>query len=101
MKRMIGISIRALVLLALLMTSAVAFAQDEAQNESATTPPFIGIRYWHHDEGLFVTGIIRIRLRPRWTWKRAILSWLSRANPSELKPCGKSSGNTISAPQFP
>ena len=58
MKRMIGISIRALVLLALLMTSAVAFAQDEAQNESATTPPFIGIRYWHHDEGLFVTGII-------------------------------------------
>ena len=58
MNRTIGISIRALVLLALLMTSAVAFAQDEAQSESAASPPFIGIRYWHHDEGLFVTGII-------------------------------------------
>ena len=58
MKRTIGISIRVLVLLALLMTSAVAFAQDEAQSESASTPPFIGIRYWHHDEGLFVTGIL-------------------------------------------
>ena len=58
MNRLIGISIRALVLLALLLTSAVAFAQDEAQTESASTPPFIGIRYWHHDEGLFVTGIV-------------------------------------------
>ena len=58
MKRTIGISIRALLLLALLMTSAVAFAQDEATSGSETTPPFIGIRYWHHDEGLFVTGII-------------------------------------------
>ena len=58
MKRIISIFIRSLVLLALLLTSAVAFAQDEAQAESATTPPFIGIRYWHHDEGLFVTGII-------------------------------------------
>ena len=58
MKRTIGISIRALLLLALLMTTAVAFAQDEAASGSETTPPFIGIRYWHHDEGLFVTGII-------------------------------------------
>ena len=58
MKRTIGISIRALLLLALLMTSAVAFAQDEAASSSETTPPFIGIRYWHHDEGLYVTGII-------------------------------------------
>ena len=58
MKRPIGICIRALLLLALLMTSAVAFAQDEAASDSETTPPFIGIRYWHHDEGLFVTGII-------------------------------------------
>lgn len=58
MKRLTSISIRALVLLALLLTSAMAFAQDEAQSESTTTPPFIGIRYWHHDQGLFVTGII-------------------------------------------
>ncbi len=58
MKRMIGISIRALVLVALLLTSAVAFSQDEAASESQATPPFIGIRYWHHDAGLFVTGII-------------------------------------------
>ena len=57
MKRMIGISIRLLVLLALLMTSAVAYAQDEAViNDTAT--PFIGIRYWGVEEGLLVTGVI-------------------------------------------
>lgn len=58
MKRIMSTLIRTLVLLALMLSSAVAFAQDEAQSESAPTPPFIGIRYWHHDEGLFVTGII-------------------------------------------
>ncbi len=58
MKRNPGIFLRVLVLLALLMTSAVAFAQEEAPSESASTPPFMGIRYWHHDDGLFLTGII-------------------------------------------
>jgi len=57
MKRMTGIFIRTLVLLALLLTSALAYAQDEKETESAAAP-FIGIRYWHHDDGLFVTGII-------------------------------------------
>ena len=58
MKRIMSTLLRTLVLLSLMLTSAVAFAQDEAQAESATSPPFMGIRYWHHDEGLFVTGII-------------------------------------------
>jgi len=58
MKRIPGIFLRVLVMMAILMTSAVALAQDEAPSESGTTPPFMGIRYWHHDEGLFVTGII-------------------------------------------
>ena len=58
MKRILFTFTRVFALLALLMTSAVAFAQDEAPSDSATTPPFIGIRYWHHDEGLFITGII-------------------------------------------
>lgn len=58
MKRIPGIFVCVLVLLALLTTPAVALAQEEAPSESASTPPFIGIRYWHHDEGLFVTGII-------------------------------------------
>ena len=58
MKRIPGIFLRILVLLALLMTSAVALAQEEASSESGTTPPFMGIRYWHHDDGLFLTGII-------------------------------------------
>ncbi|MCY3832278.1 MAG: PDZ domain-containing protein [Chloroflexi bacterium] len=57
MKRMTGIFIRILVLLALLVTSALAYAQDEKETESAAAP-FIGIRYWYHDDGLFVTGII-------------------------------------------
>lgn len=58
MNRILGIFLRVLVLLALLMTSAVALAQEEATSESAATSPFIGIRYWYHDDGLFVTGII-------------------------------------------
>ena len=49
--------IRLLVIFALLMTSAVVFAQDEAQTESGAIP-FIGIRYWGVDEGLLVTGVI-------------------------------------------
>ncbi|MCY3917010.1 MAG: PDZ domain-containing protein [Chloroflexi bacterium] len=58
MKRILGIFLCVLVLLTLLMTPAVALAQEEAPSASAATPPFIGIRYWYHDEGLFVTGII-------------------------------------------
>ena len=57
MKHMISKLIRMLVVLALLMTSAVAFAQEEAATETSVVP-FIGIRYSGVDEGLFVTGII-------------------------------------------
>jgi S1-C subfamily serine protease len=57
MKGMLSICIRTLILLALFMTSALAFAQEKTETES-TVAPFIGIRYWHHDEGLFVTGVI-------------------------------------------
>ena len=57
MKRLTGILLSSFVLLALMLGSAVAFAQDDAPAETSATP-FIGIRYWHHDEGLFVTGII-------------------------------------------
>ena len=58
MKRITSISIRALLFLALMLATAGAWAQDTAQSESDATPPFIGIRYWPHDDGLFVTGII-------------------------------------------
>ena len=51
MKRMISISIRLLILSALLLTSAVTLAQDDADIESSVVP-FIGIRYWGVDEGL-------------------------------------------------
>lgn len=57
MKQLLSISVRILVLLALLSTSAVLFAQDEAESDSAVAP-FMGIRYWFHDAGLFLTGII-------------------------------------------
>lgn len=49
--------IRLLVLLALLLTSAVAFAQDETSTDSSTVP-FVGIRYTDTDEGILVTGVI-------------------------------------------
>jgi S1-C subfamily serine protease len=54
---MISISIRLLILSALLLTSAVTLAQDDADIESSVVP-FIGIRYWGVDEGLLVTGVI-------------------------------------------
>ncbi len=57
MNREISKFIRIIALLALLMTSAVVFAQDEAVSESSVVP-FIGIRYWGVDEGLLVTGVI-------------------------------------------
>lgn len=51
--------IRLLVLVALLTTSAIAFAQDEIETAVETqTKPFIGIRYWGVDEGILVTGVI-------------------------------------------
>lgn len=57
MKSVTSKLIRLLIAIALLMTSAVAFAQEDAQAESAAIP-FIGIRYWGVDEGLLVTGVI-------------------------------------------
>jgi len=48
---------RLFVLLALLLTSAVAFAQDETSTDSSTVP-FVGIRYVDTDEGILVTGVI-------------------------------------------
>ena len=57
MKNLILNSIRLLVLLALLLTSAVAFAQDETSTDLSTVP-FIGIRFADADEGILVTGVI-------------------------------------------
>ena len=57
MNRAISKLVRIFALLALLMTSAVVFAQDEAVSENSVVP-FIGIRYWGVDEGLLVTGVI-------------------------------------------
>ena len=48
---------RLFVLLALLLISAVAFAQDETSTDSSTVP-FVGIRYVDTDEGILVTGVI-------------------------------------------
>ncbi|MCY3780200.1 MAG: PDZ domain-containing protein [Chloroflexi bacterium] len=52
-----SILIRLFVLFALLLSSAVVFAQDDSATESSVVP-FIGIRYWGVDEGLLVTGVI-------------------------------------------
>ena len=57
MKKAICNSIRLLVLLALLLTSAVAFAQDETTMETHAVP-FIGVRFAEADEGVLVTGVI-------------------------------------------
>ena len=57
MKRMTGILIRIFVLLALLATSALALAQDEAAIDESDIP-FMGIRYWGVADGLLVTGVI-------------------------------------------
>ena len=43
--------------MSLLTVSAVVFAQDDLETQSAQIP-FIGIRYWGVDEGLLVTGVI-------------------------------------------
>lgn len=57
MNRKLSILIRLFALVALVMTSAVVFAQDESVTENSVVP-FIGIRYWGVDEGLLVTGVI-------------------------------------------
>ena len=57
MKGMMSNLIRLFALFALIMSSAVAFAQDDAETENSVVP-FIGIRYWGVEEGLLVTGVI-------------------------------------------
>ncbi len=57
MKPRLSILIRLLCLLALMMSAAVVFAQDEASLESSDIP-FMGIRYWGVEAGLQVTGVI-------------------------------------------
>ena len=57
MKNAILHSIRLFVLLALVLTSAVAFAQDEAATDLSAVP-FMGIRFAEADEGVLVTGVI-------------------------------------------
>ncbi|MCY4464567.1 MAG: PDZ domain-containing protein [Chloroflexi bacterium] len=57
MKAVPSILIRLLVLTALMLSSAVAFAQDEAETELSAVP-FMGIRYTGVEDGLFITGVI-------------------------------------------
>lgn len=57
MKAAPSILIRLLVLTALMLSSAVAFAQDEAETDLSAVP-FMGIRYTGVEDGLFVTGVI-------------------------------------------
>jgi len=59
MKNYLQNLIRLLVLMALLATSAIAFAQDEMETAAETQAiPFIGVRYWGVDEGILITGVI-------------------------------------------
>ncbi len=59
MKNYLHNLIRLLALMALLATSAIAFAQDEVETAAETQAiPFIGVRYWDVDEGILVTGVI-------------------------------------------
>jgi len=57
MKYTIQKAIRLLVVMALLLTSAVAFAQDEIETTD-TAVPFVGIRFMEADNGVLITGII-------------------------------------------
>jgi len=57
MKDAIQKAIRLIIVMALLLTSAVAFAQDESDTTN-TTHPFVGIRFMEADNGVLVTGII-------------------------------------------
>lgn len=56
MKHAIRYAIRLLVVMALLLTSAVVFAQDET--DTTTAIPFVGIRFMDAEDGVLVTGII-------------------------------------------
>jgi S1-C subfamily serine protease len=57
MNNVIQKAIRLLVVMALLLTSAVAFSQDETETTNTATP-FVGIRFMEADNGVLVTGII-------------------------------------------
>lgn len=57
MKSATRTAIRLLVVMALLLTSAVAFAQDETTTTD-TAIPFVGIRFMEADNGVLVTGVI-------------------------------------------
>ena len=57
MKSATRTAIRLLVVIALLLTSAVALAQDET-TATDTTVPFVGIRFMEADNGVLVTGVI-------------------------------------------
>lgn len=54
MKQASRTAIRLLVVMALLLTSVVAFAQDDTD----APLPFVGIRFFDSDNGVLVTGII-------------------------------------------
>jgi len=58
MKHTSRIAFRLLVVMALLLTSVVAFAQDVETEDTNTAIPFIGIRFFEADDGVLVTGII-------------------------------------------
>ena len=57
MNRRMSIIVRLLCLLALLLSSAVVLAQDEAA-QATSDIPFMGIRYTGDEAGLLVTGVI-------------------------------------------
>lgn len=57
MKDALQKAIRLFIVMALLLTSAVAFAQDESDTTN-TDVPFVGIRFMEADNGVLVTGII-------------------------------------------
>ena len=57
MKDILKILVRVFALLALMASSAIAFAQDESETETVEYP-FIGVRYWGVDGGILVTGVI-------------------------------------------
>ena len=57
MKTLVRSSLRLLILLSLLITSAVAFAQDETAADIGATP-FVGISYEDADAGVLVKGVI-------------------------------------------
>ena len=57
MKDILHYLVRVFALLALLASSAIAFAQDESETDTVEYP-FIGVRYWGVDGGILVTGVI-------------------------------------------